>query len=31
MQFLTHLGKDVEMRSAERPARCARVRIFHVM
>ena len=32
MQFLTHLGKDVEIRIAERPARRARagVRILHI-
>ena len=32
MQFLTHLGKDVEIRIAERPARRARtrVRVLHV-
>ena len=32
MQFLTQLGKDVEIRIATRPARCPRsgVRILHV-
>jgi len=32
MQFLTHLGKDVEIRIAERPARRARVgvQVLHI-